>query len=126
MAQKQQQLLKQYLNLTPTTYQQYQLLVTNFDNLDSKSLRTLMEYYRKQYQNIIIIFINKLNDKQYLLLVGSSKTLHNNKQYQSQIILQNILKVCVGRGGGTPLLAQGTININLDQAMVLTILNAVK
>lgn len=105
-----QKIVKQYLNLIPEAKSDYQLLITNFENLDNKALRAIIEYYRNQYQNIIIIFINKINNQEYLILVASSKELHNNMQYQSHNILQKILKTYHGKGGGSPNLAQGKIN----------------
>ncbi|WP_342275863.1 alanine--tRNA ligase [Spiroplasma endosymbiont of Nebria brevicollis] len=102
--------LKQHLNLVPVFKGQYQLLIANFNGLDVKTLRELMEHYRNQYQNIIIIFINKNNEQESLILVASSKELHSNKQYHSNVILQKILKAYDGKGGGTPILGQGKIN----------------
>lgn len=102
--------LKQYLNLVPIVKTQYQLLIAHFNNLDVKTLRELMEHYRNQYQSIIIIFINKVSLQENLILVASSKELHSNKKYQSNVILQKILKAYDGKGGGTLLLGQGKIN----------------
>lgn len=103
-------ILKQYLNLSPIVKDQYQLLIAHFKSLDIKTLRDLIEHYRNQYQNIIIIFINKNSKQESLVLVASSKDLHTNKQYQSNVILQKILKAYDGKGGGTPLLGQGKIS----------------
>lgn len=105
-----QQTIKKYLTLVPKIESNYQLLIANFENLDIKTVREIIEHYRNQYQNIIIIVINKINNQEYLLLVASSKELHNNKQYQSNIILQKILNIYNGKGGGSPVLAQGKID----------------
>ncbi|WP_425382915.1 DHHA1 domain-containing protein [Spiroplasma endosymbiont of Melieria omissa] len=105
-----QKIVKKYLTLVPKNENNYKLLIANFENLDIKTLREIIEHYRNQYQNIIIIFINKINNQEYLVLVASSKELHNNKQYQSNNILQKILKTYNGKGGGSPILAQGKID----------------
>ncbi|WP_342257441.1 alanine--tRNA ligase [Spiroplasma endosymbiont of Nomada ruficornis] len=105
-----QKIVKKYLTLVPKNENIYKLLIANFENLDIKTLREIIEHYRNQYQNIIIIFINKINNQEYLVLVASSKELHNNKQYQSNNILQKILKTYNGKGGGSPILAQGKID----------------
>ncbi|BET39025.1 alanine--tRNA ligase [Spiroplasma ixodetis] len=105
-----QKIVKKYLTLVPKNENNYKLLIANFENLDIKILREIIEHYRNQYQNIIIIFINKINNQEYLVLVASSKELHNNKQYQSNNILQKILKTFNGKGGGSPILAQGKID----------------
>lgn len=105
-----QKMVKKYLNLNPKTKSNYKLLIANFENLNIKALREIIEHYRNQYQNIIIIFINKISNQEYLVLIASSKELHSNKQYQSNNILQKILTTYNGKGGGSSILAQGKIN----------------
>lgn len=115
--------VKKYLNLIPKAKSEYKLLIANFENLDIKTLREIIEHYRNQYQNIIIIFINKISKQEYLVLVASSKELHSNKQYQSNNILQKILKIHNGKGGGSAILAQGKIDkIISDQDIIENIL----
>ncbi len=114
-----QKIVKKYLNLIPKTKNNYKLLITNFENLDIKTLREIMEHYRNQYQNIIMIFINKISNQEYLVLVASSKELHSNKQYQSNSILQKILKKYNGKGGGSSILAQGKIDKLISEQEII-------
>lgn len=118
-----QKIIKKYLTLVPEKRSNYQLLIANFEKLDIKTLREMIEHYRNQYHNIIIIFINKISDEEYLILVASSKSLHDIQQYQSNVILQKILKKYNGKGGGSVNLAQGKINKLITNKEVINIIS---
>ncbi|MDQ7983048.1 MAG: alanine--tRNA ligase [Spiroplasma sp.] len=106
-----EQQAQEFLNLTPMINKEgKQLLIHQFENFNLNVLKSLSDYYRNKYQDLIVIFLNQIpNNNETLILVAISKQLINN-DYDAKTILKTILQSFSGQGGGTNLLSQGKLD----------------
>ncbi|QIQ41420.1 MAG: alanine--tRNA ligase [Buchnera aphidicola (Aphis urticata)] len=92
------------------------LLIHVFNNYNYKSLRLMIDKLKKDFQNIIIIFINK-NNNHFHIITGVTKNLTN---YLTALEIINIfVKHTNGKGGGKKEIAEGgSLNIiNLSKIL---------
>ncbi|QCI17217.1 alanine--tRNA ligase [Buchnera aphidicola (Aphis helianthi)] len=92
------------------------LLINTFDNYDYKSLRLIIDQLKKDFKNIIIIFVNK-NNNNFNIIIGVTKDLTN--YINALEIMKIFIKHTNGKGGGKKEIAEGgSVNIiNLSKLL---------
>lgn len=98
---------QKYLHLKPELINEKNILINEFNNLNVSALKNLSDHFRNLYENIIIVFLNHLDEHNTLILVSTNTT------ESASDILKKILLPYNGKGGGNNTIAQGKINKKL-------------
>jgi alanyl-tRNA synthetase len=87
-----------------TAYQDINILFTKISNIDSKSIRTMIDILKQKLDNTVIA-LALVTDKGVSIAVGISKEL--TKKLHAGKLLNIIAAELGGKGGGRPDFAQG-------------------